>query len=224
MVVITNAHATKRTIFNDHQELPYKSLYWYITTARKCCGFFHHPELINDEDAISFIVEELVIATNTWTCSGGMTFKSFLMRRSLFAIGRYIQYKRHAKKYFVRKLKHKKRNSNQRIYSLFTTKNLSNNNYDGVNNEGECLLDCIPNSKAIDPSYEPCNWDILQQILSTKEFDCLSMSLRNNMTLEKIGNAMNFSREAARQNIERAIIKIRTSRDKKVYQFLNQLF
>ena len=156
----------------------------YLLGARRILnlhGFRCHR---NDEDAISYVASYMMKADNTW--NGTSSRNTWRYNQALYAI-------KHLK------AKYRKQ---KRMVSLSKV----------VQSKGrEITLADMIEAKPQHNCQEQFN-DLLsyaKTILTDLQFVCLKMYYADHMTLEQIGNKFGVSKEAIRQNIERAIKNIK---------------
>jgi len=89
-----------------------------------------------------------------------------------------------------------------------------------LNSDSSCLLDILPDCQKspldiiIDQETKQNLDDIIYQILNTdilsqRQAECIKLYFLEGMTFAQIGKKFNITREAVRQNIKKAITKIK---------------
>lgn len=193
-VVITTSHTRKQF---PKPNIEYWSLDKYYSEAQRCIGFFCRTifpiKLNKDEDAISYIVEELIYAMSVWDKDRGMTLKSYLTKRSIWAIFRYLAYQQVALKLKI-----------QSLYDCIS-KNNDTPMYETIadikSKSGDDILQ--------EQIFKQICFQLPEEFLTARQVECLRLRLYDNMTLYDIGRKLKISREAVRQRYERAITKLK---------------
>lgn len=200
--------------YKDHNNIKFESLDFYINLSQKIIAriaptFFSglSKEMLKNEDAISFVANAIMMGDWRWDDQNNKLNKvnkslySYRNQCAIWAIKTYI-----TKQY---KNKHSKKKLSTE-YSL---------NYS--DNDDSQLESIIADSDQLSPIDILCNQeeaedrkklieDLLNsEIISTKQKEYIKLYYFENMTLEKIGQKFNITREAVRQSIKSAISKIR---------------
>ena len=197
--------------YKDHSQIEFESLSFYVNLAQKAISKFGRnfsstlsKEMLKSEDAIANVANCIMMADWRWDnerkgeTGQQKTKYSYRNQCAIWAIKSYIS---------------RKKNKKNKSHSVDI------NNYDDANLS---LLDIIP-SKSKSPI------DILMDIesdnnikahidqilnsdnniLSSRQSECLKLYYLENMTFAQIGSKFGITREAVRQNIKKAIEKIR---------------
>lgn len=197
--------------YKDHSQIEFESLSFYVNLAQKAISKFGRnfsstlsKEMLKSEDAIANVANCIMMADWRWDnerkgeTGQQKTKYSYRNQCAIWAIKSYIS---------------RKKNKKNKSHSVDI------NNYDDANLS---LLDIIP-SKSKSPI------DILMDIesdnnikahidqilnsdnniLSSRQSECLKLYYLENMTFAQIGLKFGITREAVRQNIKKAIEKIR---------------
>lgn len=196
MVVITLTHTgkTKKTHVSPFEgkqpNVEYHSLEQYINIAKRCINKFCSRSLafsmLRNEDAISFVVEELILGTAKFNGYGSLT--GYLGLRAKWAIKRWVglmkkqikhdslDYKRDEDRYDLHNyvIDHKAKDP---------TENTEQNYYDSVS--------------------------IAMNLISDRQKECLSMYLLDGLRQTDIAKKLGISREAVRQHLNNGLNKIK---------------
>jgi RNA polymerase sigma factor (sigma-70 family) len=197
--------------YKDHSQIEFESLSFYVNLAQKAIAKFGRnfsstlsKEMLKSEDAIANVANCIMMADWRWDnerkgeTGQQKTKYSYRNQCAIWAIKSYIS---------------RKKNKKNKSHSVDI------NNYDDANLS---LLDILP-SKSKSPI------DILMDIesdnnikahidqilnsdnniLSSRQSECLKLYFLENMTFAQIGLKFGITREAVRQNIKKAIEKIR---------------
>lgn len=197
--------------YKDHSQIEFESLSFYVNLAQKAIAKFGRnfsstlsKEMLKSEDAIANVANCIMMADWRWDnerkgeTGQQKTKYSYRNQCAIWAIKSYIS---------------RKKNKKNKSHSVDI------NNYDDANLS---LLDILP-SKSKSPvdilmDIESDN-DIKahidqilnsdNNILSSRQSECLKLYYLENMTFAQIGSKFGITREAVRQNIKKAIEKIR---------------
>lgn len=204
----------QKILYKDHTNIQFESLDFYINLSQKIIAkiaptFFAglSKEMLKNEDAISFVANAIMMGDWRWEKNSeqeSKTHKSLYSYRNqcaIWAIKTYI-----TKQY---KNKHSKKKLNT---------DCSLNYSDGEDMQLETI---IQDKSQKDPLDIICDQedkqiksklinDLLESdILSDKQKDYIKLYYFENMTLEKIGQKYDVTREAVRQSIKSSISKIK---------------
>jgi RNA polymerase sigma factor (sigma-70 family) len=197
MVLITLTHTckTKKTHispFNNKLEsVEYLELSEYLKISKKCINAFAGKQMsyimLKDEDAISYVAEELILATAKFNGYGNLY--GYLASRAKFAVKRWI--------YLHNKI----------------SKNLSLNS---IKEDGSVFYSLIVDKKAINPSDfdEESSEKIVNKIINVnginaRQKECLLMYYVDRFNKAKIARSLNITRQAVGQHINNGLRKIR---------------
>jgi RNA polymerase sigma factor (sigma-70 family) len=201
----------QKIVYKDHSDVKFESLDFYMNLARKIIAkmgptFFNglSKEMLNNEDAISFVANAIMMGDWRWEEKGKKTNKSLYSYRNqcgIWAIKTYIT-KQYKNKNNKRKIKAK--------YSLCyqDSEDLDLQTIIADNNQKEPIDIIVANEEKkslhnlIDKLFE-------SDIISDKQKEYIRLYYFENFTLEKIGNKFDVTREAVRQSIRSALKKIR---------------
>jgi RNA polymerase sigma factor (sigma-70 family) len=205
------AVGNQKVEYKDHSKIEFEPLSFYINLAQKAIAKFGRnfsstlsKEMLKSEDAIANVANCIMMADWRWDnerkgeTGQQKTKYSYRNQCAIWAIKSYIS---------------RKKNKKNKSHSVDI------NNYDDANLS---LLDILP-SKSKSPI------DILMDIesdnnikahidqilnsdnniLSSRQSECLKLYYLENMTFAQIGLKFGITREAVRQNIKKAIEKIR---------------
>jgi RNA polymerase sigma factor (sigma-70 family) len=192
--------------YKNHKDVEFETLPFYLNLAKKTISKFagqYSPslvrEMLHSEDAISSVANCIMLADWRWDSEragdGGQkkTKYSYRNQCAIWAIKSYLSRK-------------------QKKYS-------KNRNVE-VDNDDLSMLDIIPSSIKspidilIDEEKNENIQNLIEQILSSnilneRQTDCVRMYYLKSMTFAEIGDKLNITREAVRQNIKKSLIKIK---------------
>lgn len=154
----------------------------YLLDAKKIMISKRCGNLVNDEEAIGEVASRMMWADHTW--NGKSKRSTWRYNQANYAIHKIL----------------KKRKNQKKTISLSTIVNHSENK--------NVYLGDIIEDKAVSNQYN----DILEVInkeLYGKTKDCFNMYYVNGMTLQEIGDHYGFSRERARQYVDKGKNKIK---------------
>lgn len=195
MVVIYDIQSSTRdyTKSHDAQFLP---LAEYIKISRKCIAKLSPPSIakrmLRDEDAVSFVTEKLMEATNNWEESRGVPLYTYYAKCARWAILTW----------------------QDRIIHNKPLMSLNRATYDDSDTqlhetiEGRILTDNIPNIDNISHLDK----------LTSRQRDCLSMRYLDNMSFKTIAETTGVSRQAVQDTLSRAIQKLKKYNGVKSYE------
>lgn len=197
--------------YKDHSQIEFESLSFYVNLAQKAIAKFGRnfsstlsKEMLKSEDAIANVANCIMMADWRWDnerkgeTGQQKTKYSYRNQCAIWAIKSYIS---------------RKKNKKNKSHSVDI------NNYDDANLS---LLDILP-SKSKSPidilmdiesdnnikAYIDQILNSDNNILSSRQSECLKLYYLENMTFAQIGSKFGITREAVRQNIKKAIEKIR---------------
>jgi RNA polymerase sigma factor (sigma-70 family) len=205
------AVGNQKVEYKDHSKIEFEPLSFYINLAQKAIAKFGRnfsstlsKEMLKSEDAISNVANCIMMADWRWDnerkgeTGQQKTKYSYRNQCAIWAIKSYIS---------------RKNNKKNKSHSIDI------NNYDDANLS---LLDIIPSkSKSpLDILMDIESDDNIKQyinqilssdnnILSNRQSECLKLYYLEDMTFAQIGSKFGITREAVRQNIKKAIEKIR---------------
>lgn len=192
--------------YRNYDNNEFLSLYDYIIMAKKIISKLsnqYNKQLLNTEDVISYVANAIMMADWRWD----KNYESKEGRKKDL-----YSYRNQCAIWAIKTLMSKKLKK-QKIYSLDDTISSSDdrNNFDFVqdtNAKDPCdALCCEETNKNL------CN-DIKllleSDVLTQKQKDYIQMYYFEGMTLEKIGKHFDVTREAVRQNLNKAILKLKT--------------
>jgi len=200
--------------YKDHSSIQFESLDFYLNLAQKIIGkmgpkFFNGltKEMLKNDDAISFVANAIMMGDWRWDSDSQdktKTLKNLYSYRNqcaIWAIKTYI-----TKKF---KLKHSKKNINNTSYSV----NYSDDELN-IENITEDTKQMNPADIVILNEEKNIQSNLIKElltssILSEKQKGYIQNYYFDNMTLEKIGQKNNVTREAVRQSIKSGLSKIR---------------
>lgn len=167
----------------------------YLSIAKKTIGRFAIPSLaknmLNDEDAISFVAEQIMKGTIRWNPEKGRTLYSYHNMCAIWAIKRWILNKKVSEKHNIISLdKSLDNNDGDNLYNITEDKRVSKNN------------NTLP---AFDEIISHGN-------LNEAQKQCLKMKFVDNMTYAAIGAELNKSAQRIEQIVKRAIEKLKDSK------------
>jgi RNA polymerase sigma factor (sigma-70 family) len=199
----------------DHSEIKFESLDFYINLAKKIIAkmgptFFSglSKQMLKNEDAISFVANAIMMGDWRWKKDQKeedvKVYKNLYSYRNqcgIWAIKTYV-----TKQY-------KQNNNKRKINSKYSLNYVDDNDISlesaiADNNQKEPIENLIEKEKVSNllNSIE----DLFNSgILSDKQKEQIIMYYYENMTLEQIGKKYNVTREAVRQSIKSAILKIK---------------
>lgn len=204
----------QKILYKDHSNIKFESLDFYINLSQKIIAkiaptFFNglSKEMLKNEDAISFVANAIMMGDWRWEKENKEESKtnknlySYRNQCAIWAIKTYI-----TKQY---KNKHSKKRINI---------DCSLNYGDGEDLQIETLIEDKTQQNPLDIICEKEEKKIKKQlindllesdILSDKQKNYIKLYYFENMTLEKIGDRYNITREAVRQSIKSSISKIK---------------
>jgi len=204
----------QKILYKDHSNIKFESLDFYINLSQKIIAkiaptFFNglSKEMLKNEDAISFVANAIMMGDWRWEKENKEESKtkknlySYRNQCAIWAIKTYI-----TKQY---KNKHSKKRINI---------DCSLNYGDGEDLQIETLIEDKTQQNPLDIMCEKEEKKIKTQlihdllesdILSDKQKNYIKLYYFENMTLEKIGDKYNITREAVRQSIKSSISKIK---------------
>jgi RNA polymerase sigma factor (sigma-70 family) len=199
--------------YKDHGSVNFESLDFYLNLARKIVAkmgptFFDglSKHMLKDEDAISFVANAIMMGDWRWKEENKDSDKqlkslySYRNQCAIWAIQTYV-----TKQY--------KNNHNKK--KIKTTHSL---NYQEDDTSLEHIIPDYSQKEPLDilvdtedkNSCRKLISDLLQcSIISDKQKEYIELYYFQDMTLEKIGKKYGVTREAIRQSIKTAILKIR---------------
>ena len=158
----------------------------YLLGARKILAKHGYACLRNDEDAISYVASCMMNADHTWDG------KSSSRTTWRFNQARYAILKLQTK--HRKKRKHVSLDSpisTHGVKSVFLHDILEANDGSHVYTEFKDLMEHA------------------EEVLTERQYDCLSLYYREHMTLQEIGDKLDLTRERVRQILKEAINKLR---------------
>jgi RNA polymerase sigma factor (sigma-70 family) len=204
----------QKILYKDHSNIQFESLDFYLNLSQKIIAkigptFFSglSKEMLQNEDAISFVANAIMMGDWRWEKENKEESKtnknlySYRNQCAIWAIKTYI-----TKQY---KNKHSRKKINI---------DCSLNYGDGDDLQIETIIEDKSQQNPLDIICEKEDKKIKTQlindllgsdILSDKQKDYIKLYYFENMTLEKIGNKYNITREAVRQSIKSSISKIK---------------
>lgn len=201
----------QKIAYKDHSDVKFESLDFYMNLAKKIIAkmgptFFNglSKEMLNNEDAISFVANAIMMGDWRWEEKGKKTNKTLYSYRNqcgIWAIKTYIT-KQYKNKNNKRKIKAK--------YSLCyqDSDDLDLQTIIADNNQKE-PIDIIVENEEKKSLHNLINKLFDSDIISDKQKEYIRLYYFENFTLEKIGNQFDVTREAVRQSIRSALKKIR---------------
>lgn len=204
----------QKILYKDHSNISFESLDFYINLSQKIIAkiaptFFTglSKEMLKNEDAISFVANAIMMGDWRWEKNSEEESKqhkslySYRNQCAIWAIKTYI-----TKQY---KTKHSKKRINTDCSLNYT---------DSEDMQLEAIIEDKSQKDPIDiVCYQEDQQikknlidDLLEsEILSDKQKEYIRLYYLENMTLEKIGQKYNVTREAIRQSIKSGISKIK---------------
>lgn len=162
------------------------SLSEYLSIAEKVIGKFAPPgikrEMLNNEDAISFVADHLIKAALRWKEDAGRTLYSYLNQCAIWSIQRWILNKKVANK--------------NNILSLDNI----------INDEGDNMYNLVANKNHIESNIDEI---INKSYLNETQKECLRLRFVDGCTLKEISEKLDKSKQRIDQIINRAISKLR---------------
>lgn len=195
MVVITLAHTgkTKQTHISPFDckqtNIEYFTLDKYLNIAKRCIRAFCNKSvsysMLKNEDAISFVAEELIIGTAKFNNNGSLY--GYLGMRAKWAIKRWL---------------------------LLERQSIKHDSLDFIpDGYRSSMYNYIIDKKAKDPTVNDeqnyyDNVEIMRSIVSPRQEECLSMYLLDGMNKTGIAKKLGITIEAVRQNIIKGLEKL----------------
>lgn len=198
--------------YKDHSKIEFESLSFYINLAQKAIAKFGKnfsstlsKEMLKSEDAIANVANCIMMADWRWDnerkgeTGQQKTRYSYRNQCAIWAIKSYIS----------RKKNKKNKSHSVDISTSYEDQQLSL--LDIIPDKSKCPLDILINNEdqnnIKDHIDQILNSD--NNILSTRQSECLKLYYLEGMTFAQIGSQFGITREAVRQNIKKAIEKIR---------------
>lgn len=199
--------------YPDHKNIKFENLDFYITLAKKnvskfadkvCVGYA--KKILQDEDAIANIAHHVMMADWRWDASKkgatgeSKTRYSYRNQCAIWAIKSYIS----------RQYKINKKYRNTKTFS-----------FDACLDDDLQISKILPDNKSQDPAdivqnneiqyklSSDINTILHSDIISKRQSEYIKMYFFEQMTLEQIGKKFGITREAVRQNLNRAYETIR---------------
>tara|TARA_R110000824_G_scaffold9415_4_gene42118 strand:+ start:19065 stop:19685 length:621 start_codon:yes stop_codon:yes gene_type:complete len=202
-IVIKDIDKTKlenNNIFASTNEM--LSLEEYIDISKRCIGHFASPDLakqmLQSEDAISFVAEHLMMATCRHDEEKGRTLRSYHNQCAIWAIQNWVA--------------RISKNSDYEILSL--NKELKDG---GTARE---MYHVIEDERPAFPSEmeRQENMDRAQKLLSSPvlsklEQDCISMKFLDEMSAKEIAEDLDINRKLVYTSIQKGLAKLREFHD-----------
>jgi len=177
-----------------------KTLKEYMNIAKRCISYFGNETtikiMINNEDAISYVIEHIIIGDIKWDSSRGMSAYNYRNNCARWAILSWM---------FLRqkKIKNKPESITEIIY-----KN---------NHSGTWKHETIENLKTKNPLQEAINNEEKEELkkyltnanLSEREMLCIEYKFFDNMTYKEIADILNVNKYVPQLTINKALRKIR---------------
>lgn len=197
--------------YKDHSTIEFEPLSFYINLAQKAISKFGKnfsstlsKEMLKSEDAIANVANCIMMADWRWDSerkgeSGQQkTRYSYRNQCAIWAIKSYIS----------RKKQKKNKSHSIDINNIYDDQQLSL--IDILPNKSQSPLDIIINNES-DNSMKNYINQILScdDILSARQSECIKLYYLEGLTFAQIGSKFGITREAVRQNIKKAIEKIR---------------
>jgi len=198
-VVIKDIDKTKlknNKIFDSTNEM--LSLQEYINISKRCIGHFASPDLakqmLQSEDAISFVAEHLMMATCRHDEARGRTLRSYHNQCAIWAIQNWVA--------------RISKNADYEILSL--NKELKEG---GTARE---MYQVIADERPVFPSGVERQENMAQvqkllssPVLSKLEQDCISMKFLHEMSAKDIAESLNMNRKLVYTSIQKGLAKLR---------------
>jgi len=198
MVVITLAHTgkTKKThvspFIGKKEDVEYFTLSQYIDIVKKCIAAFctrsMASSMLNDEDAISFMVEELIVGTAAFNNHGSL--QGYLCLRAKWGIKRWVALQKKSVRNYS--LDYVPENHTKTLYESV----MDPNSPDPTNNTEQNYYDSVSN---------------IMNLITERQRECLSMYLLDGLRQTDIARKLGISREAVRQHLNNGLTKIKNS-------------
>jgi RNA polymerase sigma factor (sigma-70 family) len=203
-----------KILYKNHEDIEFESLEFYVSLAQKIIAklgfrFFGglSKQMLKNEDAISFVANAIMMGDWRWEQKNidpiktRKTLYSYRNQCAIWAIKTYIT-KTYKNKYNRKKI-------NEELSINYQNDNMDLESIIKDNKQKE------PIEKLIDKEKDIINKEIIKNILdlpilSEKQKQYIQLYYFENMTLEKIGDRFNITREAVRQSIKSAIQKIKS--------------
>ena len=198
-VVIKDIDKTKlknNKIFESTNEM--LSLQEYVNISKRCIGHFASPDLakqmLQSEDAISFVAEHLMMATCRHDEAKGRTLRSYHNQCAIWAIQNWVA--------------RISKNTDYEILSL--NKELKES---GTARE---MYQVIADERPVFPSNIERQENLLlaqkllsSPVLSELEKDCISMKFLDEMSASEIAERLDVNRKLVYTSIQKGLAKLR---------------
>lgn len=200
--------------YKDHNDIKFESLDFYIGLAQKIIAKMSSKfstglskQMLRDEDAISFVANAIMMGDWRWKekqegDEPHKTLYSYRNQCAIWAIKTYIT------KQYKNKHNSKKINVTHSLNYDLNDINLENIVADNHQNEPIDILINKENNEICDSLIETL---LNSGFVSERQKEYIKLYYFENMTLAKIGEKFQITREAVRQSIKTAIKKIRSA-------------
>jgi len=194
--------------YKDHKTINFLSLNEYLIMARKIISKMSsgpYKQYLNTEDVVSYVANALMMADWRWD----ENYNSKQGRKK-----NLYSYRNQCAIWAIQTLvtKQKKSKKNIKMYSLDDSINDTDlrNNLDFIEDTScENPLDVLEQEETDNDVKQMVSSILDSDILSDKNKQYIKMYFFEGLTLEKIGNHFNITREAVRQGINKSLQKIR---------------
>lgn len=202
-VVLTDINMAKRQSNNylaDCDEDMLLPLYEYLNTAEKCIGAFASPsvahDMLQDEDAISFIAEHLIMGSARWKpdMEGGRSHMSYIIQCARWAIPRWIE--KCSKAY------------GKHVQSL--------NYCHGDEDTHNQLYEMISDPRDVSDGPMEYWYEVEEQVntllqhpdLTKAQSESIRLRFVEGKTFDEVGKAMGFSKQGASNHVQSGLRKL----------------
>lgn len=194
--------------YKDHKTINFLSLNEYLIMARKIISKMSsgpYKQYLNTEDVVSYVANALMMADWRWD----ENYNSKQGRKK-----NLYSYRNQCAIWAIQTLvtKQKKSKKNIKMYSLDDNINDTDlrNNLDFIEDTScENPLEVLEQEETDNDIKQMVSSILDSDILSDKNKQYIKMYFFEGLTLEKIGNHFNITREAVRQGINKSLQKIR---------------
>lgn len=198
--------------YKNHSEIEFEPLSFYINLAQKTIAKFGKnfsstlsKEMLKSEDAIANVANCIMMADWRWDnerkgeTGQQKTRYSYRNQCAIWAI----------KSYITRKKNKKNKSHSVDITTSYEDQQLSL--LDILPDKSKCALDILIDNEDKNSIKEYIDQVLNSDnnILSERQAECLKLYYLEDMTFAQIGSNFGITREAVRQNIKKAVEKIR---------------
>jgi len=194
MVVIKDfdPEALKRQDFTRNADRHF-TLAEYYKIAEKCISRFAEysvaQDMLSDEDAVAYMVSDLILGTCRWTPDGGRDFKSYLNQCAIWSILKWLS----------------SRTAVRKLASLDATNESGGSLYGELSSNEK-----TPYEHLAEQEHDILDFALNKCDLSPRQKQCFQMRFVDGHTLQEIADSIGVTREAVRLFIGQAINKVKT--------------